>query len=239
MKLNRVFIELLIIILFLFAFWGCKKESSFLGPAINNSVNVTTDTTYKVFKLADFEQGVLPNSLVVGTETFCSYQILKDTTDKYIDYYFSLVNNINVTWDWYLGELRMDAVKFGNTDSIFHFDKLANMNNTNISNTYLNFNLGGYSDISPNAFVEIGIIPKNSANAFTYSITLKWTGWQNISIPFDAFTNTANATMSNISNIKGIHFTFLFEEGKNTSKKPISMLLDNIVITQNKVYQFN
>jgi|GEM_PF-6715737 len=230
---------LLIISLFLFVLSGCRKDNVVEGPTIKQPVNIVLDTAYKVFKLADFETGVFPSTLTAGIETFGTYKILKDTTDQNINYYFSLVNSVNVTWDWYLGELRVDAVKFGNTDSIFHFKKLANMDSLNVSNTYLNFNLGGYSDITPNSSVLVQVITKNPSNAFTYSINLKWTGWKNISIPFDAFADATNATMSNIKNIKGIHFTFLFQKGKNTNKTPLSMLLDNIVVTQNKVYQFN
>jgi hypothetical protein len=222
-----------VLLVTIFSFLGCKKNSSESENPQKQKQVIKPSNKYKEFKLADFEQGVLPNSLAVGMENFCIYQILKDTNNS-INFYFSLVNSV-CTWDWYLGELRMDAIKFGNADSVFHF----NMNETNISNTYLNFNLGGYSDIVPNAFVSVQVFQKDSANAYTYIINLRWTGWKFISIPFDAFTDQTYTNMGNISNIKGIHFTLLFEKGKNISKKPLSMLLDNIVVTQNGVYPNN
>ena len=237
---HNKFIGLLIISLFYIALASCKKENSIEGPKIivNNNTTIK-DTVYKEYKIADFETGVLPSSFVVGKETWGAPQILKDTTDKYINYYFSLVNSV-CTWDWYQGELRIDAFNLGNKDSIFHFKTLANMDSLNVSNTYLNFNLGGFSDIWPKAFVTVTLIPKiNSANSFTYNISQTFTGWKSVSIPFNAFTDTTNASMKDFSKIKGIHFTLFYEKGKNTGKKPLSMLLDNIVITQNKVYQFN
>ena len=225
---NNKIIGLLIISLFFFALASCKKVTSIEGPKISSN-NEIKDTVYKEYKFADFEQGHLSDSLSVGTYNGEGFSIIKDDTDKYIHYYFSLTNSV-CTWDWGQGEFDINAVKFGNTDSIFHLS----MNNTNLSNTYLNFNLGGYYNKSTPAMTQVQIITKDST--FSYSINLVWNGWKSISIPFDAFTSPSNTTMKTIGNIKGIHFVLLFQKG--AIHPALSMLLDNIVVTQNKVYQF-
>ncbi|MDD5571490.1 MAG: hypothetical protein PHD97_10105 [Bacteroidales bacterium] len=230
MHLKRFKILLIFILAIFIFFAGCRKEK-FEGPQIKE--NIVVPATYKEFVLADFEDGgVLNSKYEVGTETWGTGSIKQDTANPKINYYFRLVNSINVTWDWYLGGIRMKAVKFGNADSVFHF----NMDSTNIANTYFNFHLAGNPNIDPKAFIVIQVITKSPVVTYQYEITLNFTGWRLYSIPFDAFITSANLTINNLNNIREIDIILLHEIGKNPGLIPIDMLLDNIVITQNGTY---
>ncbi len=222
----------LVIVFILFtSFFGCKKENTYEGPKLQAN---TKSTAYREYILTDFEDGgVLNTKLEAGKETWAVTSIKKDTSVQNINYYFSLVNSVNVTWDWYLGGLRMKAAKYGHTT----FDSIFNMDSKNIANTYFNLNLYGNPNIEPKSFALIQLNSKSSGLVYQYQINLTWTGWKFISIPLDAFATSTNATMTDFSDIKEIDIILLFEKGKNTLLKPISMNLDNLVITQNGVYQ--
>jgi len=247
MQLKKNFRGGLLIIIFLCGLYNCRKISSFEGPDITKNTTITKDTTYKKFQLADFENNspILYTPLVgccPGTNCGnCATKSIVLDTSKYINYYYQLTS-IGVKWSWYLGGILFEASKFNsnNNDKVFHFA----MDPTNVTNTFLNIDIGGSSDFNPQPFVIVNMC--QGSKTFSYNINIRWTGRKRVSIPFDAFTMTNNKTklietINSLNNINNFSISLYSDSAKNTSTnaKPILLNLDNIVVTQNKVYQFN